>query len=209
MFSDKDTAKEIIYQYENASQTKKFIFAVTIEAHLPYTLEKYTNYDMTVTSSNYSEGITNELQAYAQGIYDFDQSLSYLVNYFSNKEEPVMLVVYGDHLPPLHEIYETEYQENIEKYSTPYLIWTNYETEIEKKQSLSLPALSMYVMENANINLPWYYAYTSQFYKEYPVFTKRYILDKNYQTCSLDIQDEKIENYHILQFDWLYKRTIK
>lgn len=206
--SDMDTAKEIIYQYEHANSDKKFIFAVTIEAHVCFDIGKYEKYDIEIESSNYTEKTTNELKSYTQGIYHFDQSLQYLVDYFDKKKEPVMIVTFGDHLPPINDIYDSEYQNNIERYSTPYIIWTNYDNNIEDKENLSIPALAMYTMKNANISLPWDYQYIQNFYEEYPVFTQRYIIDKNGENCDLNIENEMTDNYQIIQYDLLYKREL-
>ena len=99
--------------------------------------------------------------------------------------------------------------ESIEKYQTPYLIWTNYETEINVEKNTSLAGLSTRVLANANIDMPWFYDYIYEFYKEYPVFEKRFIIDKNGKTLEEDTNNELIENYNIIQFDILFKKNIK
>ena len=208
--SDKDTAKQIIQQYENCNEDKKFIFTITIESHLPYEETKYDTYNIDVKSDKFSEEEIKELKTYSQGIYNLDKSYEYLVDYFSQREEPVMIVLFGDHLPHLNKIHESAFGESIEKYSTPYIIWTNYDLKLEGIENVSLGGLSMYMLENANINLPWYYKYISNFYKEYPVFTERYVIDKNKNLCdSQNIKGELIDNYNILQYDLLHKKTIK
>ena len=120
-----------------------------------------------------------------------------------------MLVVFGDHLPALNSLYNNVYGESIEKYQTPYLIWTNYETEINVEKNTSLAGLSTRVLANANIDMPWFYDYIYEFYKEYPVFEKRFIIDKNGKTLEEDTNNELIENYNIIQFDILFKKNIK
>ncbi len=208
LVSDIDTANEIIYQYENSEADKKFIFAVTIEAHASYGIDKYNNYNVDIKESNYTEETNNQLKSYSQSIYNFDQSLQHLVEYFSKKEEPVMIVTFGDHLPALNEIYNEEYQENIERYETPYVIWTNYDKEIEDKEELSISALSMYVLENANISLPWEYRYIENFCKEYPVYTKRYVIDKYGNNCDTNMSNQLIDNYQIIQYYLMFKKKL-
>ena len=57
--------------------------------------------------------------------------------------------------------------------------------------------------------MPWFYDYIYEFYKEYPVFEKRFIIDKNGKTLEEDTNNELIENYNIIQFDILFKKNIK
>ena len=210
--SDMDVAEEIIKQYENTQADKKFIFTITMESHMPYVSDKYSEKDIEVTSNgqyNLSEEDMEEIETYTQGLYNFDKALKYLTDYFNEKEEEVMLVVFGDHLPALNSLYESAYGENIEKYQTPYLIWTNYDTEINVEKNISLAGLATRVLENANIDMPWYYDFIYEFYKEYPVFEKRFIIDKDGNVISDDINNELIEDYNIIQFDILFEKNIE
>ena len=201
--SDMDTAKEIINQYENEKADKKFIFTVTIESHTPYQKGKYSENTVKLKNNSLSKEQVEEIETYTQGINNLDKTLKYLTDYFSKKQEEVMIVLYGDHLPLINYLYDKEYGEEIERYQTPYLIWTNYDKEIEDEQNLSIAGLAMKVLENANIELPWYYKYISEFYKEYPVCTNRFAVDKNGNF--INYRNKLIDNYKILQYYLLYK----
>ena len=206
--SDLDTIKEIINQYETIEEEKKFIFAVTIESHMPYLEDKYEEHDITITSDKVA-GQMKYFSSYAQGVYNFDNALKYLVNYFEKIKEPVMVVVYGDHLPPLNEIYNEFYGENIERYETPYVVWANYDIKDKKDEDLSVAALSMKVLKEANIELPWYYKFMGKFYEKYSIYTKRFIIDNDGVNYNLDTTNELIDKYRILQYNLMYKNTIK
>ena len=200
--SDMDTAEEIINQYESCNLDKKFIFAVTIESHTPYVIEKYDQNEIKLKENNLSEEQVTEIETYAQGIYNLDKTLKNLTEYFSKKQEEVMIVLYGDHLPLFNYLYDNEYGDTISRYQTPYLIWTNYDKEIEDEENMSIAKLAMKVMENANIELPWYYRYISKFYQEYPVCTNRFLIDKEGRTYNSS--NKLIDNYNIIQYDLLY-----
>lgn len=213
--SDMDTAEEIVRQYESINDKNKFIFAITMETHVPYNSDRYKEKEI-------KEKLTKaipatellECETYIQGIHNFDKSIKYLTEYFSKKDEKVMLVFYGDHLPAFKTIYYNEYKDSIEKYKTPYCIWTNYEMtkeEIKKysKENISIPGLSMMVLEKANITLPWYYTYISEFYKAYPVCTNKYLYDAEGNELDINTNNEQIENYNIIIFDLLYEKNIK
>ena len=125
-----------------------------------------------------------------------------------------MIVFFGDHLPGFNTLYNLEYVEGIGRYETPYVIWTNYEMrqeEIEKysKDKISIAGLSMMTLEAANINLPWYYDFINEFYKQYPVCTNKFLVDKDGNELSIDTNNELIEDYNIIVFDLLYEKNIE
>ena len=60
----------------------------------------------------------------------------------------------------------------------------------------------------ANINLPWYYDYISYFYEQYPVCTKRFLIDKYGEQLDVNTRNEIIDNYNIIQYDLLYKKKV-
>ena len=44
-----------------------------------------------------------------------------------------MIVLFGDHLPLFNELYDKEYGNSVERYETPYIIWTNYPSNIKEQ----------------------------------------------------------------------------
>ena len=208
--SDMDTAEEIVNQYEKMGDTKKFIFAITIELHSPLNDTRYTKHNIQIKPT-FDIPATEFLgiQVYSEGLYHFDQSLNYLINYFEKQQEKVMLVFYGDHKPAFNTIYNKSYGDGIGKYQTPYLIWTNYEmdeNDIEKysKEKISIAGLAMMVLDEANIEMPWYYTYIQYFYEQYPVCTNRFLIDKDGNELDINTNNELIENYNIVLFELLY-----
>ena len=78
------------------------------------------------------------LEVYTEGVRDADAMLGRLTAYFSDREEPVVLVFYGDHLPYLGDnqkgyaelgsevsIPENEREDILCSYKTPYVLWAN------------------------------------------------------------------------------------
>ena len=206
--SDKDFIEEIIEQYESMETSKKFIFGISIESHLAYTDDKYENNEIEVSAKGLNQSQIKEIETYSQGLKHFDEAIKTLVDYLKEKDEKVMLVVFGDHLPALNTLYDKYYGDSLEKYQTPYLIWTNYEENIKVEKEISIPGLAMRTLENANVELPWYYKYIAEFYNEYPVFTKKFIKDKNGNSIDINLRNELIDNYSIIQYDILYRKSI-
>lgn len=209
--SDMDTAEEIVKQYEKSPSDKKFIFTITMEAHMPFTSDKYPNNDIELVSNDYNltQKDIEEIEIYTKSLSNFDKSLKYLTDYFKQKDEEVMIVVFGDHLPALNTLYEKAYGEGIEKYQPTYFVWTNYETDLDIEKNISPAGLSMRILENANIDMPWYYKSISEFYKQYPVYEKRFVVDEDGNILDNDTQNEVIDNYHIIQFDILNEKNIE
>ena len=78
------------------------------------------------------------LEVYTEGVRDADAMLGRLTAYFAEREEPVVLVFYGDHLPYLGDnqkgyaelgsevsIPENEREDILCSYKTPYVLWAN------------------------------------------------------------------------------------
>ena len=112
--SDDSLVSEIIAQYESAESERQFIWAVSIGNHsltLDYYEDIVKDYDYPI-SVTLREELDSELEKlrlinYINGIYLANQAYARLVEYFSEREEPVILVMYGDHIPNFsQEIYD-------------------------------------------------------------------------------------------------------
>ena len=114
-----------------------FHYTTTIQNHMSYTPDKYgEGYDYPEVPLNaaVSDEVETLLKVYAEGARDADAMLGRLVDYFSQRSEPVVLVFFGDHLPYLGDN-QLAYAElgftarpewdPLTSYETPYVIWTN------------------------------------------------------------------------------------
>lgn len=161
--TDETIADEIIYQLEQPHKTGVFLSAITMGNHSMYT-DKYdaSEWDITVSGDNLSEQEVKTLQNYCKGTSDADAALGKLYNYIMQREKPTILLWYGDHLPTLGDNFTpyistgsitkdvaAEWSET-EKYmmfSTPYLMFANYDTgkeylaDEERVSPFLLPAL--------------------------------------------------------------------
>ena len=128
---------EHIANYDNPL----FSFCVTIENHGPYK-DKYTeeptfNTDLSLENLREKEAKDdiNHLSNYFIGVRDFDEGLKNLTDHLEASGEPVIVVVFGDHLPGFSnglDVFE-DLQYNISPsgtveqvlnlYSPPFLIW--------------------------------------------------------------------------------------
>lgn len=219
--SDREMAKEIISIYENKTGDNIFIYGVSMQNHGDYTKERYIWHDVNIRSSTISDKDMKGLMDFTQGAYDADNVFRSLAEYFSEKEEPVIIIMYGDHLPLLGTDGSTyidggfipkecgfDYQNHENMFKTPYIIWSNYELgDYNLREEETAVGLSLFTLKAANIdNVPWYYMMINDFNRDYPVFTPYVIKNsENEKVPAVSDEDsEKSHNYQILQYDLLY-----
>lgn len=114
-----------------------FHYTTTIQNHMSYTPDKYgEGYDYPDVPLNVpvSPEIESLLRVYIEGVRDADAMLGRLHRYFAGREEPVVLVYFGDHLPYLGDsqqgyrelgMADAPTWEALDSYATPYVIWAN------------------------------------------------------------------------------------
>jgi len=139
---DMDFFDYIIEGYEECKREDKpyFNFTVTYQNHGPYSTEKYTDKEYLKKKSGYDEAVYNIINNYFAGIYKTDKAMKKLVDYFRNEEEPVIIIIFGDHNPWLGkdrvgydmldinlDLSSVDGFKNY--YQTPYIIWGNEGTK--------------------------------------------------------------------------------
>lgn len=196
---------KIIDIYEKRSKPV-FIFAVTMQNHGSYS-EAFDNFTPHITvegKNSYS------LSNYLSLVQRTDEALYDMIEYFSGEKEPVMVVFFGDHQPndtvaePILELNGTTYKTLSEemqdkRYQVPYLIWTNYETENETRDT-SANFLAGEMMARAGLSLPPYYQFLQELEQEYPVICARRILDEDGEKTEKKDFGEKLKQYQKLQY---------
>ena len=142
--TDETIVEEIMYQLEQPHETGVFIQAITMENHGLY-YDKYdpSDWDIDVYSDSLSEEYSNIIHNYCKGVSDSDAQLGRLYEYVMNREKPTVVLWYGDHLPTLGNDFgpyaavgnissttasEWTTEEKYKMFSTPYVIFSNYDT---------------------------------------------------------------------------------
>ena len=115
-----------------------FAYTVTIQNHQAYPYTKYgfkpEKPPLAVTISDTS---METLSVYLEGVRDSTAMLTELCAYLDSRDEPTLLVFYGDHRPTLGQDYAVyrelglatgltgATEDVIATYETPYLLWAN------------------------------------------------------------------------------------
>ncbi len=111
----------------SATQQQDFVFAVSVQGHGKYP-DQVIDPEQTITISGIEdEGRKNAYEYYVNQLHEMDLFLQDLTAALSEYPEPVVLVLYGDHLPGLEIEYEDLTNGNI--YQTEYVIWSNFPME--------------------------------------------------------------------------------
>ena len=161
--TDESLSEYIFKEYEATVEKKQnlFAFVTTIQNHMSYDYGKYGDgyvFKKVYTDKEVSYDNRAYLPVYMEGIYDADESLKQMTDYFEKQEEPVVLVFFGDHYPALgpdREVYKeldlpmadetgNSSEDPFCAYETPYIVWANdaaaeeldFETAVKK---LDLP----------------------------------------------------------------------
>jgi len=211
--SDSASYKNLIEHYESNlelyPEKNQFLFLVTMQNHGGYDYGYYAENNFLNTDEYL------DVEEYLALINESDKALIELISYFENRDEPVIVVMYGDHYPALAESFYEEafgkaYSEFTEEqlmylYCTPFVILANYDVDMSKYESklVGLNYLSIILLDIAGIDKTTYQNYLFALYKTIPVVNKfGYSIDGNY-IYSFNEQNElseDINNYMILQY---------
>lgn len=177
--SDEGNFDKIIEVYEqNRKKDKKpfFLFDVTMQNHSSYDRKWDNLSDDISTIKDYGD----DVNIYLNLVKESDEAFKKLVEYFSNIDEPTMIIMFGDHQPKLNNhFYENvekgfslgdEYK-MFEKYNTPFVIWANYDIEEQTDVKISANYMGTMVDELAGNSMSGYQQMVNEIRKDIPIIT--------------------------------------
>lgn len=177
--SDEGNFDKIIEVYEqNRKKDKKpfFLFDVTMQNHSSYDRKWDNLSDDISTIKDYGD----DVNIYLNLVKASDDAFKKLVEYFSNVDEPTMIIMFGDHQPKLNNhFYENvekgfslgdEYK-MFEKYNTPFVIWANYDIEEQTDVKISANYMGTMVDELAGNSMSGYQQMVNEIRKYIPIIT--------------------------------------
>lgn len=219
--SDQEMYDQVITWYEEKSEKENlFLFGITVQNHGGYDYEG-NDWQNEVRI----EGLSQEYpkaEQYLTLLRRSDQALEFFVNYFKNREEPVVILFFGDHLPNLDDgFYEKLYdgsfdtlEEQMLQYTVPFFVWANYDIEEQDVGLTSLNFLSNYVYEAAGLPLPAYNAFLKDVQSVIPAMNAFGYYSKSqdafvpYDQASGE-EAEILEKYRILQYNSMFDEENK
>ena len=141
---DKCLTDEIVGILDSTG-TPDYIYTISVQGHGDYP-ENTDGLDLPVkVTNNDVTGNPNGFEYYVNQTHEMDAFVAELIDALSKRDEKTILVIYGDHLPTF-DITDDDLK-NDDIYQTQYVIWNNYNLQIENKD-LQAYQLSAYLMKN-------------------------------------------------------------
>jgi phosphoglycerol transferase MdoB-like AlkP superfamily enzyme len=213
--SDESDFEKIKSITEAANGEKTFIFNVTMQNHGGYR-QGWRNLMRNITLTGSMYGSSDYTEQYLNLMYETDSQLEQLLDYYSNVDEPTMIVLFGDHQGKLsswfyeYKLYgkdldQRTLEELEQMYVTPFFIWTNYDSQEAQDVMLSANYLGALAAKVSNYPTTGYMDFLLNLYEELPVVqTMGYINQEGTLTDQeselTQKQQEMLSNYEILSY---------
>ena len=170
---------EMIYRSTEGEDTT-FFFNVTMQNHSGYA-QGWRNLEQTIELPDNLNNADRSAQQFFCLMRESDKALEQLITYYSQCDEPTMIVFFGDHQPPLtNAFYEQLYgkkfserttQEVMQQYAVPFFIWANYDIEERQDVVISPNYLGVLTAQVAGLPMTGFMNFLSQMYEDLPAIT--------------------------------------
>lgn len=220
LVTDAEMARRIIQEYEERDEDKPlFIHAVTMQNHTSYNKNNYPEDELVgilEAPEGISESTLGALQDFATGVREADAMLGTLTDYFSQVDEPTILVFWGDHYNPIGSGYEvytaTGYasgadSESPELHQMPLLIWSNYWDGKVDLGTVAAYQISPVLMELYGLEEPPMFRYLANQLSAYRSRTLGVTILPDGTTTHADLTEEQeqwFQNHWLLQYDLMF-----
>ena len=209
--SDLSSYNQVIYEYEHRDKdTPLFLFNVTIQNHGGYEDEDYE----TTVQIEEAPGEYPQTEQYLSLTKKSDEALEHLIDYFSEQEEPVVILFFGDHWPNLESEFlslllgedssDLSFENIMREYEVPFLIWANYDLDGEEIEAVSLNYLSGLLLRAAGLEGTDYTNYLENLRQTLPVITAMGVMDSQgnwYKNGDSTPYDDLLNEYNILEYN--------
>ena len=223
-FSDHDYARRMYISdwasyamikkiYEERGDQPLFIHNVTIQNHGPF-YGDISEYEDQITLEGL-EGYYPAVEQYLTMVLETDKATEDLIRYFEDQEEPVAVVVFGDHHPKLEDQFYEEInggapmdewspEDRQKLYNTPFYIWTNFDIEEKEMGVIGIQYLQSVLLEELGLKMPPYQQYLAELMKKYPIVNSEGVMDSmgNYYTNKNEMKNpEDLTRYQHLLYN--------
>ena len=221
LVTDDSMADQIIRQYETMSASSDkpiFLHAVTMQNHTNYNRDNYPD-DERVHVVSHPVGLKSStvgaLEDFATGIRDADAMLGRLTAYFSQVDEPVILVFWGDHYNPIDSNYDVytatgyagDSSADPRLHQTTLLMWSNYSQQQVDLGTIAAYDISPVMMEIFGLKQPLYFQFLNrQLQVADRAYTRGVVVQKDGSTTlePSQLQQQWNQEHWLLQYDLMF-----
>lgn len=216
--SDNSSFDKVIETYEKnneESDNPLFMFNVTIQNHCGYDTT-YSNFPETVEFE--FDSLYPYTKQYLSLIQESDSAIERLVNYFSEQEEPTIIVLFGDHMPYIENSFynhltrysnKTSAEIEMDKHTVPFFIWANYDISEEDYADIgriSANYLGPLTLDVAGAQMSEYQEYVYSLMDEYPVISAVGCINENGVYVPLEMAAQDLHDYKIVQYQSVFDK---
>ena len=147
---------ECITDALDSTDGRDMIYTISVQGHGKYPTEQVIRDPRIEVTAAPSEELKWKYEYYVNQIYEMDQFIKALTDTLAKREEPTVLVMYGDHIPALDMTEDDLESGNL--YGTQYLIWDNMGLK-KDDENLHAYQLAAHVMEMLDMQVGTIFTY--------------------------------------------------
>lgn len=151
-----DVLTECITDALDSTDGRDMIYTISVQGHGKYPPEQVLQNPVIEVTAAPSEELKWKYEYYVNQIYEMDQFIKALTDTLAKREEPTVLVMYGDHIPAL-DMTENDLESG-NLYGTQYLIWDNMGLK-KDDENLHAYQLAAHVMEMLDMQVGTIFTY--------------------------------------------------
>ena len=193
--SDESAFNEVLAELKN-SQKPKFIHLVTMQNHMPYEENAYSEHNFSVNAKNGANPENAKtIQAYLEGISHSDKAMKNFLSEIKKLNEKTIVVFWGDHWPGIYgEMFEKELNKNDIR-RTPLFVYSNFEKEKKDLGTSSLIYNQILALNSFDSKLSAFQYLLSDLREKYPALTKQFV--------KTDEKSDILKDFEIIEYDIL------
>ena len=190
---------------------------VTMQNHGGYDTD--TDWEDPIVADDGSYNLANE---YFSSIHVSDQAFKHLINYFKDYKEPTIIMMFGDHQPSIEEEFIAKalgvengnytFEQNQDRYCTPYVIWANYDIDANVDETTSANFLTNMVLNEAGLELPDYNKFIEDIRKDVQAMNAYGFMTKDGAWHTYDEDSEiakRLKDYAIVEYGYFGEKDEK
>ena len=173
--SDESAFNEVLAELKN-NQKPEFIHLVTMQNHMPYEENAYSEHNFSVNAKNGANPENAKtVQAYLEGISRSDKAMKNFLSEIEKLNEKTIVVFWGDHWPGIYgEMFEKELNKNDIR-RTPLFVYSNFEKEKQDLGTSSLIYNQILALNAFNLKFSPFQYLLSDLREKYPTLTKQFV----------------------------------
>lgn len=221
--SDSAMYQQVIDLYENHrtdSDAPLFLFGITMQNHGGYWAETlHLPSRVNFTAQGYQDSTIGCMEDYFAGIRASDKALGELIRYFSDSEEPTIVIYFGDHMSDagtksekmfaLQSWYDPAgFSSDLRSHRVPYLVWSNCGISAVNTPIMDISMLLPSVLTQTGLKMPAVWRYLLDQQQQCMAFNSSIYVAPDHSIHPISEATENIQAYldiyELLTYDYVW-----